>query len=538
MIGTQIGDYQITERVGSGGFATVYKAQDTKSGQPVALKILREQYVEDELFIERFRNEAETIRSLPDNPHIVKPIDYGKVGKTYYLAMEFLEGQDLDRVLLQQGALPIDQAVDIAGQIADALAVAHSKQVVHRDVKPQNVKLMPSGTAKMLDFGIARATEDTHLTQTGTFIGTPPYMAPEIWEGQDASPRTDIYSLGVVLYEMIAGHPPFQADNPAAIMRQHLFEEPRPLNVVRVDTPPRIAWTVTRCLAKSPADRYASAGELLAALQGDVEVTAPEPAVARPRPKPKRPPVPFSILVRRRMEPVVKRATSLLSRLPELARGQPRAYLEGRAGRMAGYRFRLSGQNTVLGQADNCAIPLGDRYLSPHHARVYFFKGRYYLYDLNSYNGTYLNGYRLTRPYPLEHGDQIQIGECIFTFLAPSARPAAGVYQGTRSAVSNQLMAVAGAHASVVLIPLIAPALIWAMYKDRSPYVSHQAKQALLYQGVYVVLLFLRGISLFRFVSPAIIWLLAAAGGCYAAYRCYRGQPFVYPILGELAIKF
>jgi hypothetical protein len=504
----------------------------------VALKILREQYAEDDLFIERFRQEADTIRSLPDNPHIVKPLDYGEMGKTYYLAMEFLEGQDLDQVLLQEGTLPIDQAVDIASQIADALSVAHQREVVHRDVKPQNVKLMPDGIAKVLDFGIARATEGTRLTQTGAFIGTPQYMAPEIWEGQPADKRSDVYSLGVVLYEMIAGKPPFQADRPAAIMRQHLFEEPQPLNVVRVDTPSRIARIATRCLAKTPGERYASAAELLAALEGKVAVEAPEPAAVRPRPKPKRPKAPFSVLVRRRVPPALRRATSLLARIPEMVRGQPRAYLEGRAGRMAGYRFRLSGQDTVLGLAANCTIPLSDRYLSPHHARIYFIRGQYYLYDLNSHNGTYLNGYRITQPYALQHGDQIQIGECIFTFSTQAVQRAAGVYRGARRDVANELLAAAAAHASVILVPLLVPALIWATYKDRSAYVSHQAKQALLYQGIYVALLLVRQISLFRFLSPAVLWLLAVAGGCYAAYRCYRGQPFTYPFLGELATRF
>jgi hypothetical protein len=460
------------------------------------------------------------------------------MGKTYYLAMEFLEGQDLDQVLLQEGPLPIDRAVDIASQIADALSVAHQREVVHRDVKPQNVKLMPDGIAKVLDFGIARATEGTRLTQTGAFIGTPQYMAPEIWEGQPADKRSDVYSLGVVLYEMIAGKPPFQADRPAAIMRQHLFEEPQPLNVVRVDTPPRIARIATRCLAKTPGERYASAAELLAALEGESPVEAPQPAAVRPRPKPKRPKAPFSVLVRRRVQPALRRATSLLARIPEMVRGQPRAYLEGRAGRMAGYRFRLSGQDTVLGLAANCTIPLSDRYLSPHHARVYFIRGHYYLYDLNSHNGTYLNGYRITQPYALQHGDQIQIGECIFTFSAQPVQRAAGVYRGPRRDVANELLAAAAAHASVILIPLLVPALIWATYKDRSAYVSHQAKQALLYQGVYVALLLLRQISLFRFLSPGLLWLLATAGGCYAAYRCYRGQPFAYPFLGELATRF
>jgi hypothetical protein len=533
-----VGEYQVTERIGGGGFATVYKALDARSGQTVALKILREQYAEDKEFIERFRQEAATIRSLPDSPHIVKPLDYGESDTTYYLAMEFLEGQDLDQVLLHSGALPIEEAVGIASQIADALGVAHARDVVHRDVKPQNVKLMPDGTVKVLDFGIARATEGTRLTQTGTFVGTPPYMAPEIWEGKPADKRSDVYSLGVVLYEMIVGLPPFQADRPAAIMRQHLFEEPQPLDVVRVDTPPRLAWIVTRCLAKSPDERYGSAEELLAALEGKAEVSAPEQDISRPHPKPKPPRVPFSVMVRQRLQPAARRATSLFSRLPEMARRQPRAYLEGRAGRMAGYRFRLSGLDTLMGQAANCTIPLHDRYLSQYHARIYFHEGHYYLYDLNSYNGTYLNGYRLTQAYALQHGDQIQIGECLFTFSVPPSHRAADVYQGRRSDISGQLLAASAAHASVILIPLIVPLLVWLEHRHHSPYVSHQAKQALLYQGMYVVLLLLRLWSPLRCVSPALIWLLAAAGGGYAAFHCYQGKPLAFPILADLALKF
>jgi uncharacterized Tic20 family protein len=248
--------------------------------------------------------------------------------------------------------------------------------------------------------------------------------------------------------------------------------------------------------------------------------------------------VPLSIRINRQLAQFRKRADSILTRLPEMARGQSRAYLNGRSGRMAGYRFRLSGRDTVLGQAANCAIPLADRYLSPHHARIFFTNGRYVLYDLNSHNGTYLNGYRLQQPRPLQHGDQIQIGESVFNFVIEAKQPSRGVYRGSRSKVADQLMASAAAHASVVLIPLLVPALIWASYKNRSPYVAFQAKQALLYQGVYLAILILRLASPFRGVPFLLLWLLAAAGGCYAAYRCYRGEQFVYPFLGDLAMRF
>ena len=447
---------------------------------------------------------------MPDESPHREMLDYGQVGNTYYLAMEFVEGMTWTRCSCS-GARWVDQAVTIASQSRRCPDCGPPAGVVHRDIKPQNIKLRPDGTAKVLDFGIARATDGTRLTQTGAFIGTPLYMAPEIWEGQPAGPPADIYSLGVVLYELIAGRPPFRADTPAAIMRQQLMEEPRPLNAVRVDTPPQLVWIVSRCLAKAPAQRYASADDLLVALQGKAEAARPArrrtgaPQRSAPRfPSRSGSPAPCA---------GSKRANSVLSAARDWRVASPAPICrDGRAEWQA--IVSAFGAGYGAGAGPQLCHPFADRYLSQHHARVFFINGRFYLYDLNSHNGTYLNGYRLSQPHALQHGDQVQIGESFFTFSAPSSQQAGAVYRGRRTVINNQLLAAAAAHISVVAIPVVVPLLIWLTNRSRSPYVSHQAKQALLYQGLYLALMLVLGEAVpFCCVSPAVIWLLATAGG-------------------------
>jgi len=213
MPGTMIGHYEVIGRIGSGGFATVYQARDVHSGETVALKVLHAQYAQDQEFVRRFRKEGELIRNLPDNPHLVKPKEQSVEGETCYLAMEYVEGQDLDELLARRGSLSFEEATSIASQVAEALGCAHRQGVIHRDIKPQNIKITPTGVVKVLDFGIARATEGTKLTQTGAAllavpIGTPQYMAPEVWEGKPADCRTDVYALGLVLPVFLRGPAP------------------------------------------------------------------------------------------------------------------------------------------------------------------------------------------------------------------------------------------------------------------------------------------------------------------------------------------
>ena len=272
MIGTTLGSYKLLDKIGGGGFAQVYLARDTRTNQVVALKVLRSEYVEDPEFIARFQHEAQALLRLPPNSHIVALREFGEQNGTYFLAMEYLEGHDLQEVIRRQGALPVETTVSIVAQVAEALAVALQGGVVHRDVKPANIKINPQGVAKIMDFGIARAAEGTRLTRTGMTVGTPSYMAPEIWEGKLAGPQSDVYALGVMLCEMLLGQSPFEATTPAATMRRHLTEPPPRLNVARPDVPPWLAEISDRALAKDPAQRYRDAGELLAALSAHGQV--------------------------------------------------------------------------------------------------------------------------------------------------------------------------------------------------------------------------------------------------------------------------
>lgn len=517
--------YQILDRIGGGGFATVYRALDTQTGETVALKVLREQYVESAEFRQRFRNEAQTIRALPDNPHIVKPRDYGETAKTCYLAMELLQGEDLDKVLARRGALPFNEVASIAVQVADALAVAHRHGMVHRDIKPQNIKITPTGLVKVMDFGIARATEGTHLTRAGALIGTPQYIAPEIWEGQTATARSDVYSLGVVLYEMIAGRAPFDGDTPAAVMRKHLQENPAPLGNIRRDTPPHLQWIVTQALAKRPQERYADASGLLDALQGRVPVkpatttlTQAQGAAAGATPRPslasvaKRPSGAF-----RTLGPAVARPTS--------------AVLVGRGGDVTGYRFHLTARDTIIGRAQNCRIAVADPYVSTHHARIFQANRRYYLTDLNSRNGTYVNERLVHGTVLLDEGDQIRVGQCVFTFYSPRA-VASGSSRHEIGSVGDEQLWAAASHAGIIVMPVIVPLLIWATYRQRSTFIEHQAKQALVYQVILAMVLV--ELALMPFIPIWLVWLVLVAGGVYAAVRCYQGVAFEYPIIGEL----
>lgn len=538
MPGTMIAHYEVIDRIGGGGFATVYRARDVQSGETVALKVLHPQYARDQEFIERFHKEGELIRNLPDNPHLVKPKEQGIQGDTCYLAMEYVEGQDLDELLTRHGCLSFEEAVDIAAQVAEAMDCAHQWGVIHRDIKPQNIKITPAGVVKVLDFGIARATEGTRLTQTGVFIGTPQYMAPEVWEGKPADCRTDVYALGLVLYEMIAGHPPFQADAPAAAMRQHLLEKPQILTQVRHDTPPHLAWLVDRSLAKQPEQRWQSAGEMLAALRGQITVKPPIPPEPRPR-APSRPlprPGP-GLFDKAQLEAALDRVKRAVTGMLAALRARPQAYLVGQAGVGAGYRYNLPGEGIIIGREVGSHIILNDRYLSSRHARILQQVGRYIIQDLNSYNGTYVNGHRVRQGVMLRNGDQIQMGSSVFIFHEPQPGVAVpGTHGGMVVREQDRLLA-AFAHMGVILLPGIFPLVVMLQQKRPSPYVDFQVKQALFYQFCFVALLLLRQITFLSFFPLPLLWLVVSAYGGYAAYRCYQGLNFRYPILSDLAAR-
>ena len=250
------GRYELEELVGAGGMSSVYRAHDRLLERYVALKVLHPQYAEDEEYVERFRREARSVARL-SHPHIVTVIDRGEDGGRQYIVFEYVDGEDLKQLIERGGPLPARRAIELALEVADALAFAHENGLVHRDVKPQNVLLTPDGAAKVTDFGIARSLDVEHgVTQTGTVLGTSDYLSPEQAGGKPTTPASDIYSLGIVLYELLTAEMPFAGANFVAIAMKHINEPPPDLLAKRPDVPPRLAAALDRALAKDPAERF------------------------------------------------------------------------------------------------------------------------------------------------------------------------------------------------------------------------------------------------------------------------------------------
>jgi len=254
------GRYRIMRKLGSGGMADVYLAEDEELGRRVAIKILNDKYAPDEQFVERFRREAKNAAGL-SHPNIVSIYDRGEAEGTYYIAMEYLDGRSLKELVVARGPLPIPDAIAATRQVLAALRFAHRKGVVHRDIKPHNVMADADGRLKVTDFGIARAGV-SQMTEAGSIIGTAQYLSPEQARGAPVDQRSDLYSMGIVLYEMLTGQVPFTGESPVEIAMKHLSDTPRPPSLLRPDIPPDLDMVVLRALAKSPDDRFQTAEEM------------------------------------------------------------------------------------------------------------------------------------------------------------------------------------------------------------------------------------------------------------------------------------
>src|SRR4029079_1233812 len=267
MVGELIaGRYELEELVGKGGMSSVYRAQDRLLERTVAIKLLHEHYSRDEDYVERFRREARAAAQL-SHPNIVTVIDRGEDSGRQVIVFEYIDGQNLKELIQSKGRLPVRTALELSIEAGRALAFAHEHGLVHRDVKPQNV-LLGNGEVKVTDFGIARSADvQQGLTQTGTVLGTSDYIAPEQASGQPVSSLSDVYSLGVVVYELLAGEPPYSGENFVAVAMQHVNDPVPSVAAVRPDVPLRLDAALQRAMAKDPGNRFASMADFVAELE-------------------------------------------------------------------------------------------------------------------------------------------------------------------------------------------------------------------------------------------------------------------------------
>lgn len=258
--------YRLDQQIGEGGMAVVYSGHDLLLNRQVAVKILRAQYAGDENFLKRFEREGQLAAGM-SHPNIVSVYDVGSDQGLHYIVMEHIRGPNLKELIRKQGPFSVDGAVFIIAQVASALDYAHQRNLVHRDIKPQNILVDREGNAKVVDFGIAKGLQDANLTEVGTGMGTVHYVSPEQARGEQATPASDLYSTGIVLYEMLTRSLPFNADTPVGVAMQHVSAQPPRPSTINPAIPPQVEAIVLRAIAKNPADRYPSGAALETALR-------------------------------------------------------------------------------------------------------------------------------------------------------------------------------------------------------------------------------------------------------------------------------
>ncbi len=296
--------YELEQKIGEGGMARVYRGRDLRLSRAVAVKVLHSHYASDTGFLQRFHHEAQAVANLR-HPNIVDVYDVGQDGDMHYIVMEYVPGSDLKALIVREAPLPVERAVSIAEAVARGLDAAHRLGMIHRDIKPQNIIIGEAGQVKITDFGIAKSTMSTAMTETGVTFGTADYISPEQARGQPATPQSDIYSLGVTLYEMLTGRLPFTGDSSIAVAMQHVSAEPPPPRMYNSRIPPQLEAIVLRALNKDPARRPHSAREFANLLEsyrtaGDqatvVRPVAPGPPRPAPQPRTNQPTQPRAVL--------------------------------------------------------------------------------------------------------------------------------------------------------------------------------------------------------------------------------------------------
>ena len=472
LVNKSLGQFRIVERIGAGGMATVFKAYQPTLDRYVAMKVLPAYHARDPIFVKRFVQEARSVAKLA-HPNIVQIHDFGDQEGITYIVMEYVDGGTLKDRLKQQHALSVSESVDFIIQAAEGLNCAHSHGIIHRDVKPANMLLRKDGHLLLSDFGIAKILEGTtNLTRVGTGIGTPQYMSPEQGTGQPVDRRSDIYSLGIVLYHCLTGRVPFTADNPLSITVKHLHD-PLPIEILRVaGVPAPIEQVVLKMTAKPPQDRYQSTDTLIDALanalaashlsmprswRGGIQVSGTIPSLgSQPDVR-----VAFSGQVPVANSgvgenfPPINANSQSLSAQPAMvtvpcfrcgaanpstrlfctscgyelsdgraaadrymgANGRPvLARLSIKNGPMGGRSYLFHQDMTTIGRTNGNDLIISGRTVSRRHARLWFDNGRWYLEDLQSANGTLVNNVRIYQPTQLKDGDLISFGDELVAF--------------------------------------------------------------------------------------------------------------------------
>src|SRR5215207_8637117 len=280
--------YELEQKIGEGGMARVYRGRDLRLNRRVAIKVLHSHFASDANFLQRFHHEAQAAANLR-HPNIVDVYDVGQDADTHYIVMEYVAGSDLKALLMRNSALPVEQAVYVGECVANGLDAAHRVGMVHRDVKPQNFIVGEQGQVKITDFGIAKSSLSTALTETGVTFGTADYISPEQARGQTATPRSDIYSLGVTLYETLTNRLPFSGDSSIGVAMQHVSADPPPPRMYNPRIPPQLEALVLRTLSKEPAQRPATGREFARLLQNYRNVGEQDTVVGPVAPRPAQP---------------------------------------------------------------------------------------------------------------------------------------------------------------------------------------------------------------------------------------------------------
>jgi serine/threonine-protein kinase len=395
MIGRIIGGrYKLIDERGRGNFATVYIARDLENNRIRAVKVMHLELSNDGELIARFEREADILLNLR-NPHIVRIVDFGNDGNMHYIVMDYIDGQSLKYYMITDGPMELQRALDYTIQIVDGLDAAYKQQVVHRDIKPQNILIDSQGVVKITDFGLARGRDTPTLTQSNMFMGTAYYISPEQAEnGRAADTRSDLYSVATVLFEMLTGHPPYQGETAVDIVIKHMNERVPLICRLRTDLPAEMDSFMQKALAKSPTDRYATPQEFIVVLQ--------------------------QLQERARVTPTDKRVASPPHEQKQGNKGQPKPTPQKQARIVvisSGQPFPLTGDLMVVGRQDPTRgiypqVNLADKTVGRQHAYLRNQQGTFTVEDLNALNKTRLNGVTLTphEKHVLKDGDILRFG--------------------------------------------------------------------------------------------------------------------------------